>query len=152
MVYYLFSFITVVVNVHKSVRTLVHPLILNFSAFYTRMSFSRRPTCRLPIGSQVLTIWLWNDLDLSMTLPSFMTLTSYPGTKLTFSIRWLWTWPSDLDTQIWPRYGQDVTPHQNWSFYVNSFTHYSLNRQTDRQTQTDTHTRRKHYLFRIRGR
>ena len=41
-----------------------------------RMPFSRRPTSRLPIESQTLTIWPWNDLDLGMTLISFITLTS----------------------------------------------------------------------------
>ena len=49
-------------------------------------------------------------------------------------MRWPWLWPNDVDTQIWPRYGQDVTPYQKWSFYVNSFKSYSLNRQTHRLT------------------
>ena len=61
----------------------------------------------------------------------------------------MWPWPNDLDTQTWPRYGQDVPAYQKWSFYVKGFKSYSLNRQTDRQT--DTHTQRdrhdrKHYL------
>ena len=51
-----------------------------------------------------------------------------------------WPWPHDLDTQTWPRYGRDVIPYQKWSFYVNSFKSYSLNRQTD--THTDWHTHR----------
>ena len=54
-------------------------------------------------------------------------------------MRWLWPWPNDLETQTWPRYGQDVTPYQKWSFYVNSFKSYSPNRQTDRQTHTHKH-------------
>ena len=59
-------------------------------------------------------------------------------------MRWPWPWPNDLDTQTWPRYGQDVTSYQKWSFYVNWFKSYSSNRQTDRHThkhtdrQTDT--------------
>ena len=52
-------------------------------------------------------------------------------------MRWPWPWPwsNDLDTQTWPRYGQDVPSYQKWSFYVNWFKNYSPNRQTD----TDTH-------------
>ena len=46
-------------------------------------------------------------------------------------MRWLWPLPNDLDTQTWPRYGQDVTPYQKWSFYVNSF---KVKAQTDRHT------------------
>ena len=46
-------------------------------------------------------------------------------------------WPNDLDTQTWPRYGQDVPSCQNWSFCVNLFKSY---RHTDTVTQTDTHT------------
>ena len=42
-----------------------------------------------------------------------------------------WPWPNDHDTQTWPRYGQDVPSYQKWSFYVNWFKSYSLNRQTD---------------------
>ena len=57
-------------------------------------------------------------------------------------MRWPWPGPNDLDTQTLPRYGQDVTPHQKWSFYVNSFRSYSLDRQTDTHTHTHTHTHR----------
>ena len=67
----------------------------------------------------------------------------------------LWPWPNDIDTQIWPRYDQDIPPYQKWSSYVKRFKSYSLNSQThrhidthtDRQTdrQTDRHNR-KHYL------
>ena len=46
-------------------------------------------------------------------------------------MRWPWPWSNDLDTQTWPRYCQDVPPHQNWSFYVDWFKSYSPNRQTD---------------------
>ena len=28
------------------------------------------------------------------------------------------TLTNDLDTQTWPRYGQDVPAYQKWSFYV----------------------------------
>ena len=50
-----------------------------------------------------------------------------------------WPWPNDLGTQTWPRYGQDVTWYQKWSFYVNSFKSYSPNRQTDRHKHTHRH-------------
>ena len=84
-----------------------------------RLPLSRRPTSRLLIESQTLTIWPGNDLDLGMTLTSFMTLTSDKSNqvktdvqvaKLAFSMRWPWPWPNDLDTQTWPRYCQDVPP------------------------------------------
>ena len=42
----------------------------------TRMPFCRRPTSHLLIESQTLTISPWNDLDLGVTLTSFMTSTS----------------------------------------------------------------------------
>ena len=57
-----------------------------------------------------------------MTLTSFRTLTSDKSNqvktdvqvaKLAFSMRWPWPWPNDLDTKTWPRYHQDVAPHQN---------------------------------------
>ena len=60
--------------------------------------------------------------------------------KLTFPMRWPWPWPNDLDTQTWPRNGQDVTSYQKWSFYVNSFKSYSMNRHTDTQTHRQTNT------------
>ena len=40
------------------------------------MPFSQRPTPHLLIESQTLTIWLWNDIDLGVTLTLFMTFTS----------------------------------------------------------------------------
>ena len=54
-----------------------------------------------------------------------------PGSKFNIFMRWPWPWPNDLGTQTWPGYGQDVTPYQKWSFYVNSFKSYSPNGQTD---------------------
>ena len=106
------------------------------------MPLSRRPTSHLPTESQTLTIWPWDDLDLRQVKPSY---TDVQVAKLAFFIRW--PWPNDLDTQMWPRYGQDVTSYQKWSFYVNSF---KVVARTDRHT--DTQTRQKHYLYRIRGR
>ena len=107
----------------------------------TRMSFSWRPTSRLPIESQTLTIWPWNDLDLGMTLTSNKSnqikLMSW---KLASSVRGPGPWPNDPHTQTWPRYGQDLSPYQKSSFYVNSFKTNSLNRQTDRHTDTQTDT------------
>ena len=52
----------------------------------------------------------------------------------------VWPWPNDLDTQAWPGYCQDVPPHQKWSFYVNWFKSYNLNRHTDKQTDRHTDT------------
>ena len=46
-------------------------------------------------------------------------------------MRWPWPWPNNLGTQTWPRYGQDVTSYQKWSFYVNWFKSYSPNRHAD---------------------
>ena len=72
------------------------------------------------------------DLDLRQVK---LSLTDVQVAKLPFSMRWSWPWPNDLDTQTWPRYGQDVTPYQKWSFYVNLFKSYS---RTDRQTHRQT--------------
>ena len=93
----------------------------------------------------------WNDLDLdSMTLvwpwpnlwpwpqTSQNELNWCPGSQISISTVWPWPWPNEIDTQTWPRYCQDVPPHQKWSFYVNWFKSYSPNRQT--HSQTDTHT------------
>ena len=83
--------------------------------------------------------WPWDDLDLVYDLDLGqvkLSLTDVQVIKLAFPMRWPWPWPNDLDTQTWPRYGQDVTPYQKWSFYVNSFKSYSPNRQTCTQTHT----------------
>ena len=58
----------------------------------------------------------------------------YSGSKVSISMRWPWPWSNDLDTQTWPRYGQDVTPYQKRSFYVNCFKSYSLNGHTHTDT------------------
>ena len=55
-----------------------------------------------------------------------------------FFLIWPWPWPNDLDTQTWPRYGQDVPAYQKWSFYVKWLKSYNLNRQKHRQTDTQT--------------
>ena len=101
------------------------------------MAFSRRPTSHLLIESQMLTIWPWYDLDLIYDL-DLRQLKLSETEVAKFSMRWPWS--NDLDTQTWPRYSQDVTPYQKWSFYVNSFKSYSPNRQTDRHTRTHTDT------------
>ena len=104
-----------------------------------RMPFSRRPTSRSLIESQTLTIWPWYDLDLRQVK---LSLTDVQVAKLPLSMRWPWPWPIDLDTQTWPRYGQDVTSYQKWSFYVNLFKSYSPNRHTDTtETLPLPHTR-----------
>ena len=112
--------------------------------------------------------WPWFDLDLDVwpwpwyvTLASLMACRSIQrNNKLKqvnnhFFCTWPWPWPNDLDTQTWPRYGQDVPPYQKWSSYVKRFKSYSLNRQTHRHTDTQTHRQtdtrtdrhdRKHYL------
>ena len=48
-----------------------------------------------------------------------------------------WPWPNDLDTQTWPRYCQDIPPHQKWSFYVNCLKTYCPNRHTQTHRHTD---------------
>ena len=111
----------------------------SWNKFKTRLPFSRRSTSCLLIESQTLTIWPWNDLDLDLRQVK-LSLTDVQVAKLTFSMRWPWPWSNDLDTQTWPRYGQDVTPYQKWSFYVNWFKSYSPNTQTHRHTDTDTQT------------
>ena len=94
------------------------------------MPFSRRPTYCLPIESQTLTIWPWNHLDLRQVK---LNLTDVHVAKLPFFMRWSWY-------SNWPRYGQDVTPYQNWRFYVNSFKSLArTDRQTDTLTQTHIH-------------
>ena len=85
--------------------------------------------------------WPWYHLDLIFALdlrqvkPSE---TEFQVAKLVFSMRWPWTWSNNLDTQTGPIYCQDVPPHQKWSFFVNWFKSYSLNRctQTDRHIDT----------------
>ena len=60
----------------------------------------------------------------------------------------IWPWPNDLDTQTWPRYGQDVLPYKILSFYSkliaqtdrHTHTDGQTGRQTDRQTDRQTHT------------
>ena len=101
------------------------------------MPFSWRPTSCLLIESQTLTIWIWNDLDLGMTLTSDKSNQVKPMPRKKISIfheMTLTQWPNDHDTQTWPRYCQDVPPHQTLGFYVNYFKSYSLNRERDRLT------------------
>ena len=52
--------------------------------------------------------------------------------------KWPWPWYNDLGTQNLPRYGQDVPPYQKWSFYVKAFKSFSLYRQADIHTHTQT--------------
>ena len=91
-------------------------------------------------------------LTLLMTFGHIQRINKLKWVKILFFLIWPWPWPNELDTQTWPRYGQDVPAYQKWSFYVKGFKSYSLNRQTehrhtDRHTdrQTDRHDR-KHYL------
>ena len=122
----------------------------------TRMPFSQRPTSCLPIESQntynltLEWLWPWDDHDIiyDLDLRTSQTKLNWgPGSKITiFHGMTLnltqWPWYSN-----WPRYGQDVTSYQKWSFYVNFFKSYSLNRHTntDRQNkQTDKQTWQKY--------
>ena len=58
-------------------------------------------------------------------------------------MRWPWPWPNDLDTQTWPRYGQDVPPYQNdVSMSTGSKVIAQTNTHTRGQTHTDKHTDR----------
>ena len=105
------------------------------------MPFSRSPTSRLLIESQVLTIdlgmtltFIWHWPQISQTKLNWCT-----GSKISIFMRSPWPWSNNPDTQTWPRYGQDVTPYQKWSFYVNCFKSYSLNRPTDRHTHRQKH-------------
>ena len=60
--------------------------------------------------------------------------------KLTFFNVWRWSWFNDLDTQPWPRYGQDVAAYKKWSFYVNWFKSYNPNRHTHTHTHYENVT------------
>ena len=114
---------------------------VTFTSFMTLTSDKLNwcPSAKLAFSMK----WPWPN-DLGMTLTSFMTFTSDKSNqvktdaqvaKLAFSMRW--PWPNNLDTQTWPRYCQDVPPHQKWSLYVNWFKSYSLNTHT--HTHTHTH-------------
>ena len=86
--------------------------------------------------------WPWYDLDLIYDLDLRqvkLSLTDAQIAKLVFSMRWPWPWPNDLDTLSLPRYDQDVTPYQIWSFYVNWSKKYSPNTDTHTYTHTRTH-------------
>ena len=48
-------------------------------------------------------------------------------------------WPNDLDTQTCPKYGQDVSHTENYSFYVKSVKTYSPNRWTDTHYENSTY-------------
>ena len=68
--------------------------------------------------------WHWKDLNLVYDLDLRqvkLSSTDVHIAKLAFSMRWPWPLPNDLDSQTWPRYGQDVRQYQKWSFYVNWF-------------------------------
>ena len=106
---------------------------------WTRMPFNRRPISCLLIETQTFTIWRWDDLDLVYDLDVRHvkpTLTDVQVAKLAFYVRWPWL--KDLDTQTWPRYCQDVPPHQKWSFYVNYF---KISHTDTAKTLPSPHTR-----------
>ena len=84
-------------------------------------------------------------LTLLMTFDHIQRINKLKYVKLSFFLIWPWPWPNDLDTQIWPRYGQDVPAYQNevsmWrGSKVIVWTDRNTGRQTDRHTHTHTHT------------
>ena len=91
-------------------------------------------------------VWLW--LHLWPWPQTSQTKLNWCPSRKAFSMRWPWTWPNDLDTQIWPRYCQDVTPYQKRGFYVNWLKSYiaQTDRQTDRHTHTYTHRHHKNIM------
>ena len=84
-------------------------------------------------------LWSWDNLDHDMALTLMTTSVPQAGHrkfgvqqfKKLISPEWPWPLPNDLDTQTWPRYGQDVPPYQKLSFYAKAFKSYSPNGQTD---------------------
>ena len=85
-----------------------------------------------------------NTYNLTLEWPCPQTsqtkLNWWPGSKMSIFHEMTLTLTQWLYTQTWPRYGQDVTPYQKWSFYVNSFKSYSPNRQTHTQIHRHTDT------------
>ena len=130
----------------------------------TRMPFSRRPISCLQIETQILTIWPWNNLDLGMTLTSFVTLTSDKSNQVKLMSRyqnWYFLWDDlDLDPMTFIlKPDLDIAKmyhHTEMKFLCQMVQNYSPNRQTHTHPQKDWHTHRqtwqKHYLYRIRGR
>ena len=94
------------------------------------MPFSRRSTSHLLIESQTLTILPWNDLDLGVTLTSFMTLTWDKWNQVKLMSRCQISIFHEMILTLTQRSCQDVPSHQKWSLYLNWFKSYSLNRQT----------------------
>ncbi len=59
-----------------------------------------------------------------------------------FLISWPWSLTYDLDLPTWPRYPSTWPPCKNSSLYVSSF---GWDSETDRHTDTQTHTRCQNY-------
>ena len=76
-----------------------------------------RPACQLKVTYKLTLEWPWHwddlylgfNLDLRHVKPSW---NDVQVTNLAFSKMWSWPWPNALDTQTWPRYGQDVPPYK----------------------------------------
>ena len=105
-------------------------------------AFGRKPTARFGIEIQhlqfdsamTLTLnwsWPWCSYEYHKLVTQKNLVSNSPKspfTKVTLTLT------HDLDTQTWPRYGQDVPSYQTWSFYVKAFKSYSPNGQTDTRT------------------
>ena len=110
---------------------LVAKLIINKNALQLK---AHLPLADRKSNTSNLTLywpWPWYDLDLRQVK---LSLTDVQVAKLPFSMRWPWPWSNDLDTQNWPRYGQDVPPYQKWSLFQ------LVQKLQPEQTHTDTDT------------
>ena len=119
------------------------------------MPFSGRPTSRLLTESWTLTIWPWTDLDLAMTMASFMTLTSDKLNQVKLMSRCQisishemtltltqWPWYSNL-SWIWsnvPPYQNEVSMSTGSKVIAWTHTHTYTDTDTHRHTQTHTDT------------
>ena len=93
--------------------------------------------------------WPWDDLDIiydsdlrqviyDFDLRQVKLLNWCPGRQISIFKLWPWHLPNDFDTQTWLRYGHDVPPYVQWSFYFKNFESYSPSRQTQAHGCTDT--------------
>ena len=106
-------------------QTDTHRLNWNYYLLHTWMvTRSISVKCKPPACREYGLHKIWRDVDILLWL---------------IFLIWPWPWPNDLDTQTWPRYGQNLPAYQKWSFYVKgskiiAWTDRNTDRQTDRQT------------------
>ena len=82
-------------------------------AFNNLMS---KETLHIYIFVQVtLTLNRWPWLNARIIKPKHYDwqLFQHLCSKIDFLLPWPWTWPNDLSTQTWPRYGSDLLTYQN---------------------------------------